>query len=126
MSELLPPGQTPASYEPPADWLDALLMRDADRHAGDYIADDGFTAQMLQRLPLAGALPEWRRPVVIALWAIAATGLALALPATVRDVARETLHLFVSRPISLSAIGATLLAAALAPSIAAALALRRD
>ena len=62
--------------DPPSDWMDQLLAAEAAGDASDYIVDQGFTARVMQALPLAGALPAWRRPAVVALWAVA--GLLLA------------------------------------------------
>ena len=58
----------PSRSDTPPDWLDRLLAREAADHAGDYIADRGFTARVMQTLPAADALPAWRRPVIVALW----------------------------------------------------------
>lgn len=116
----------PPARDLPGDWLDAILAHDADRHAGGYLSDAGFTTRVMQMLPRAGALPAWRRPALIALWAIAAIGLSLALPGTAVDVAREAFRLFAARPFSLSTIGLVVCAAGLATWTAAAIALRRD
>jgi hypothetical protein len=116
----------PPARDPPGDWLDALLARDADRHAGNYLSDAGFTARVMQMLPLAGALPAWRRPALAALWVIAAIGLALALPGTAVDVAREAFRLFAARPFSLSTVALVIAAMGCATWAGAAVALRRD
>ena len=84
------------------DWLDDLLRSDA---GGDYIADDGFTARVMTSLPAAVAtLPAWRKPVVIALWLVAAIGLAFAAPGAMLDVAREAYRLLATVPVSLSGL----------------------
>jgi hypothetical protein len=112
-------------HDPPADWMDRLLVADA-AHASDYIGDQGFTARVMQALPLAGALPAWRRPAVVALWAIAGVLLAVALPGVAFDVARAAYKLFAARPFALSSVAAMLVAIGAASWTAAALALRRD
>jgi hypothetical protein len=112
--------------DPPADWMDRLLVADAAAHAGDYIGDQGFTARVMQALPLAGALPAWRRPAVVALWAIAGLLLAVALPGVAFDVARAAYKLFAARPFALSTVAAMLVAIGAASWTAAAVALRRD
>jgi hypothetical protein len=117
---------TTAANDPPLDWMDRILLRDADELAGDYIADDGFTARVVQRLPRAGALPAWRRPALVALWAIAAVLVAVALPGVALDVARAAYKLFAARPFSLSTIAFTIVAVGVATWTAAAVALRRD
>ena len=112
-------------HDPPADWMDRLLVADA-AHASDYIGDQGFTARVMQALPLAGALPAWRRPAVVALWAIAGVLLAVALPGVAFDVARAAYKLFAARPFALSSVAAMLVAIGAASWTAAAVALRRD
>jgi len=110
----------------PPDWLDQLLAREASDHAGDYIADRGFTARVMQTLPAADALPAWRRPVIVALWLVAAALLAITLPGTAHDVAREAFKLFAARPFSLSTLALALAAIGIATWTGAAVALRRD
>jgi hypothetical protein len=112
--------------DPPADWMDRLLVADATAHGSDYIGDQGFTARVMQALPLAGALPAWRRPAVVALWAIAGLLLAVALPGVAFDVARAAYKLFAARPFALSSVAAMLVAIGAASWTAAAVALRRD
>jgi len=115
-----------SSSDIPADWLDQLLAREAADHAGDYIADRGFTARVMQALPAADALPAWRRPAIVALWLIAAALLAITLPGTAHDVAREAFKLFAAQPFSLSTIALVLAAIGIATWTGAAVALRRD
>ena len=121
-----PNSHTTDRRDPPSDWVDEILLRDAGEHAGDYIADQGFTARVMQELPLAGALPAWRRPAVVALWALAGVFLALALPGVAFDVARAAYKLFAARPFSLSTIAFMVAALGAASWTAAAVALRRD
>lgn len=116
---------TPAR-DPSADWIDDLLLREARDHAADYITDDGFTARVMHRLPAAGALPAWRRPFVMLLWAVAGVLLAVSLPGLAHDVARTAYTLFSARPFSLSTLGFMVVAIGVATWTAAAVALRRD
>ena len=81
--------------------------------AGDYIADDGFTARVMTALPAPCCAPAWRKPAVTALWGVAAVGLAVALPGAAVDVAREAFKLFAAKPFSLSEIAAVLAVAGL-------------
>ena len=91
------------------DWLDRALADSAREHSDAYIADDGFTARVMNALPApVAALPSWRKPALGALWAAAAIGLAFALPGAATDVAREAFRLFAAKPFSLSEIGAVL------------------
>jgi hypothetical protein len=112
--------------DPSADWMDRMLRYDAAQHADDYIDDAGFTARVMQKLPLAGELPAWRRPAVAALWVIAGLLLAVALPGVAFDVARAAYKLFAARPFALSTIAFMVVAFGAASWTAAALALRRD
>jgi len=114
-----------SSYAP-ADWVDALLARDATEHAGDYIADEGFSAGVMRMLPPADAMPAWRRPAVIALWLVAGALLAFNLPATALEVARGAFKLFAGQPFSLSTLALALAALGVATWTGAAVALRRD
>ena len=114
-----------SSYAP-ADWVDALLARDAAEHAGDYIADEGFSAGVMRILPPADAMPAWRRPAVIALWLVAGALLAFNLPATALEVARGAFKLFAGQPFSLSTLALALAALGVATWTGAAVALRRD
>lgn len=109
-----------------ADWLDALLGADAAEHRAGYIADDGFTARVMQRLPTVQALPAWRKPVIVAMWLVAAALLATMLPGTIHEVAREVFTLFAARPFSLSTLAFALAAVGIATWTATALALRSD
>ena len=115
-----------ASPDTPADWLDALLRDEAAEHRADYIGDDGFTARVMQMLPPPHALPAWRKPFVAALWLVAAAFLAVMLPGTAHDLAREAITLFAARPFSLSTLGFAIVAIGVATWTGAALALRRD
>jgi len=46
------------SRAPEPDWVEQMLLRDAADHGAEYIADNGFTARVMQELPPAGdALP---------------------------------------------------------------------
>lgn len=61
-------------------WLEQALKADAQAHAAAYVADDGFTAKVLSRLPAPAVLPAWRRPVVTLLWLIAGGAVVALLP----------------------------------------------
>ena len=115
-----------SSAEPQADWLDALLSGDGADHRGVYVADDGFTARVMQALPAPMIAPVWRRPVVIALWLVAAAVIATMLPGTALDVAREVFRIFAAIPFSLSTLGFGIVAVGIAMWTSTALALRHD
>ena len=74
-------GMTDDTGNAGGDWLDRLLTDDARTHREASVADAGFTARVMSALPAPIApvtLPAWRKPVVLALWGVAAAGLALA------------------------------------------------
>ena len=118
----LPPGTAKADD----DWLDAALRADAREHRAAYIDDAGFTARVMAALPAPATLPAWRRPMLTALWAAAGLGIALALPGTVHDVARDVLGLIIGQRVSIAGIAAGLTALGVATWVAAAVALRDD
>jgi len=112
--------------EPSADWMDRLLRFDAAEHSDDYIDDAGFTARVMHELPVADALPAWRRPAVALLWVVAGLLLAVALPGVAFDVARAAYKLFAARPFALSTVAFMVVTLGAASWTAAAVALRRD
>ena len=77
-------------------------------------------------LPAPATLPAWRKPALTGLWAAAGIGIALALPGTVVDVAREVLRVVIGQPVSLTGIAAGVVALGAATWAAAAVALRDD
>jgi len=86
------------------DWLERALAADAAEHAPAYVADDGFTARVLTRLPQVAALPAWRRPVVALLWlAVAVAGVA-ALPVWFDSAFRGAAALLVGHRFALTDI----------------------
>jgi hypothetical protein len=107
-------------------WLDRLLADDAAAMQQSYIDDDGFTASMMATLPAPAALPQWRRPAIVGMWAGAGLFGAMALPEVVLGAAREMLRLLGSQPVTLSGIAAALAAVAIATAAGTAVALRRD
>jgi hypothetical protein len=108
------------------DWLDRLLADDARAHRDAYVADEGFTARVMQALPAPLTLPAWRKPVVLALWAVAAAGIALAIPSAVLEVGREAYRLLAAQPVSLSGIAGAVVAMIALTSAAAAYTLRTN
>jgi hypothetical protein len=71
------------------DWLEQALRDDAREHLSAYLPDDGFTAGVVSRLPQPDALPAWRRPFVVLLWAVVAVAVVAALPVWFDDVFRN-------------------------------------
>lgn len=118
---------TPTPRNADDDWLDAALRAQGGEHRAAYVADDGFTARVMEALPApVAALPAWRRPAVLAIWGTAAAASAIGLPGFVIDVGREAFRLLATQPISLPQMGATLVALGIATYAAAAWALRSD
>jgi len=119
--------QTPPAGSVDEQWLEQLLVREAREHRDRYVGDEGFSARVMAALPApVAAVPNWRKPVVTGMWAIAGIAFAYALPGAVHDVAREAFVLLSAKPFSLSAIGAMVGALAIVTYGGAALALRRD
>ena len=106
------------------DWLDRLLADDGATLRDAYIADDGFTARVMDVLPRPVTAPAWRKPVVIALWGVAAAGCAVALPSAMLEVAREAYRFLVAQPVSLSGIAGAAVAMVGLTGAAAAYSLR--
>ena len=114
-----------ASTEPAADWLDAALRDDAREHRGAYLADDGFTARVMAKLPAPATLPAWRKRAVIAMWTVAGIGFALALPGAFAEVTRELFRIAVGHPVSLAQIATGVVVLGIGSWTAAVWALRR-
>ena len=110
---------------PADDWLDAALRTDAREHRGAYLADDGFTARVMAKLPAPATLPAWRKRAVVGMWAVASVGIAVALPGAYTDIAREFLRVAVGHPVSLAQIATGVVVLAIGSWTAAVWALRR-
>jgi hypothetical protein len=108
------------------DWLEAAHHADGREQRADYLDDAGFTARVMAALPAPMALPAWRRPALTLLWALAGLGIALALPGAVFDVTHDVMGLIVGQRVSLSGIGAAVVALGLATWAAAVVVLRSD
>ena len=108
------------------DWVDALLRTDGREHRADYIDDNGFTARVMAALPASATLPAWRKPALVALWAVAGIGIAFALPGTASDVVHEIVRAILAQRVSAAGIGAALIALLATAWTAAAVVLRSD
>ncbi len=93
---------------PGDDWLEHALRAEASDCAAAYLADDGFTAGVLARLPQPAALPAWRRPVLALLWLVAAGATAAALPDLFYDVFRALVATVLAQPLTLPRIAVAL------------------
>lgn len=111
----------------PDDWVEQALRREARQHRDEYLDDAGFTARVMAAVPAAMEIvPSWRRPAVVAIWAAAAAGMAVALPGAALDVGREAFRLLATHPLSLAQVGVTLAVLGLGTWVAAAWTLQRD
>jgi len=108
------------------DWVEALLRADASAHDAEYLADDGFTARVMQVIGVPEALPAWRKPLLAALWTLAVIGIAVALPGTLRDVPYDMLRELVSYRFSLRDVGIAVLGVAAASWAATLYTLREE
>jgi len=114
------PSAANAAATSPRDWLDDLLDSEARDERSAYIGDEGFTARVMQALPVPLTLPVWRKPAIVALWGVALAGISLALPSAFLDVVREGYRLIGAQPVSLSGmVGALVLAGTLSWTAAA-------
>ena|SRR5579862_8488470 len=96
------------------DWLDSALCAAGHEHRLDYLADDGFTVRVMDRLPRPAALPAWRRPFVAMLWALIGVAALIALPGLFEQVFRGSAALLFGHPLSVVdvAVALTLMAVA--------------
>ena len=101
-----------SNLEREEEWIESMLRADARERDGDYLADDGFTARVMQALPAPVTLPAWRKPLLAGMWAAAGVGLAVVLPDTLRDAAQDVIRFVVTQHFSLRDIGVALLAVA--------------
>lgn len=115
-----------STHDPGDDWLDRELRADGREHRAGYVADDGFTARVIARLPLPASLPAWRKRAVFALWTVAGVGIALSLPGAYADAVREAFRIVAGHPVSLAQIAGTLALLGIGSWTAMIWALRRD
>jgi hypothetical protein len=91
-----------------ADWLDAALEEAAHEHRAAYVADDGFTAKLIGRLPAAPTLPAWRRPAIVLLWLLAGGAAMVSLPSAFDDAFRASVALVLGYRMGLADFAALL------------------
>jgi hypothetical protein len=90
------------------DWLEEALRADGREQRSAYVADDGFTAAVLARLPEPPRLPAWRRPVVALLWVCAGAAAVLTVPGLFDEAFRSTVGMLVAQRIGLVDVAAFL------------------
>ena len=116
---------SPAMSAPADDWLDAALRAEGREHRAGYLADDGFTAHVMAKLPAPATLPAWRKRAVIGLWTAAGIGAVIAFPGAYADFAREYFRVVAGHPVSLAQIVTTVVALGVGSWTAMVWALRR-
>jgi hypothetical protein len=88
-------------FDTGGDWLEAALRADGREQRSAYVADDGFTAAVLARLPEPARLPAWRRPVVAFLWFCVGAAAVLAVPGLFDEAFRSTVAMLVGQRMGL-------------------------
>ena len=83
------------------DFVTQRLEQAAQEHRAAYVADDGFSARVISRLPAAPTLPAWRRPVIVLLWLLAGVGAFVSLQGAFDNAFRGGVALLVGRPLGL-------------------------
>ena len=90
------------------DWLEQALRAEGSEHRSSYVADDGFTARVMSRLPQPATLPAWRRPVIVFLWLCRGSGSLAGVPGLFEDAFRGTVAMLVGHRIGVADIAALL------------------
>ena len=91
------------------DWLDAALEAAAQEHRAAYVADDGFTMKVMDRIPAAPTLPAWRRPAIVLLWLLAGGAAMFSLPGAFDDAFRGGVALLLGHRMGLADFGMLLM-----------------
>jgi hypothetical protein len=84
---------------PGDDWIERALAEAGREHRAEYIADDGFAASVVSRLPAPLTLPSWRRPVVVLLWVLGGGLVAISLPGLFDQVFRGVMTMLVAHRV---------------------------
>ena len=92
----------------PDDWLEAALRADGAARRSEYIADDGFTASVVARLPVAATAPAWRRPTLVLLWLGAGIAALMAVPGLFDDTFRSSVAMVVGHRFGVADIAVLL------------------
>ena len=89
------------------DWLDDVLRAEAHDSA-HYIGDDGFTAKVMAALPAAHWTPAWRKPLIVAAWALVAVAALVAVPGAAEHLLRGIAALIFGQRLSVPDIAAAI------------------
>jgi len=84
------------------DWIERALDQAGREHRAEYISDDGFTANVVSRLPEPFALPAWRQPVIALLWLLAGIAVIVTLPGLFDQVFRGAVAMLVGHRLGLA------------------------
>ena len=90
------------------DWLDAALEVAAQEHRAAYVADDGFTAKVIEHLPGVPMLPAWRQPAIVLLWLLAGGAAMVSVPSAFDDAFRGSVALVLGYRMGLADFAALL------------------
>ena len=91
------------------DWLEQALRAEGRDHRAAYIADDGFTAAVIGRLPRPVIVPAWRRAAVAVLWLVAAVAAILIVPGVFDQAFRGAVAIFVGHRMGFADIAGLLM-----------------
>ncbi|HXX86318.1 MAG TPA: hypothetical protein VEN29_20360 [Casimicrobiaceae bacterium] len=91
------------------DWLEQALRGEGHEHRSVYIADDGFTAAVVARLPRPVTVPAWRRAAVVLLWLCAGVAALLIVPGAFDQAFRATLGMIVGQHWGLADVAGLLM-----------------
>ena len=91
------------------DWLDQALRAEGRDHRAAYIADDGFTAAVIGRLPRPVIVPAWRGAAVDLLWLVAAVAAVLIVPGVFDQAFRGAVAIFVGHRMGFADIAGLLM-----------------
>ena len=108
------------------DWLDQALRADGREHRSSYIADDGFTAAVVGRLPPPLVVPSWRRTALVLLWLCAAVAAVLIIPGVFDQAFRAAMAVVVGFRMGFADIAGLLMLLAAASWAAVVYAMRTE
>ena len=127
MMTATPNSDTTDRDDPPSDWVDGPACATPASTRARYIDDAGFTAQRHgRRCRRPAAVPAWRKPAIVALWALAGVGSPSRCRVSRSTSRREAYRLLAAQPVSLPRIAFMVAALGAATWTAAAVALRSD
>jgi hypothetical protein len=91
------------------DWLEHALRAEGREHRSAYIADDGFAAAVVGRLPRPVTVPMWRRAAVVLLWLCAAVAAVLIVPGVFDQAFRAAVAMVIGHRMGLADIAGVMM-----------------